>query len=401
MRIGYFTNTYPRAVDTFIQREVIGLRNRGFEVFTYSVRKTDDTHDVSNLVKAEKASTFYILPVKLFELVYLNFKFLILTPKRYFKAVRMAVKTSRAGFSGTLFQLFYFQESVILAKQLLKDKIQHLHNHLGDNSGNVTLLASMLTEIDYSITFHGPHVFFDPEGWALGDKVKHSKFSVCISHYCKSQLMLFSDPCDWGRLNIVHCGVDPDIHAKFDAKAISNRLIYIGRLAVEKGLPILFESIKMLREKGHVVSLMLVGDGPDRKYLEELGATLGIGAQLEFKGYASQDEIVQYLGESDIFVLPSYAEGVPVSIMEAMACGIPVVATFVGGVVELVENEISGLLVSPSDIEGLGNAIEKYLYDGNLRQSIIQKAREKIVAEYNINVEVDKLASLFRRNTHS
>jgi glycosyltransferase involved in cell wall biosynthesis len=213
--------------------------------------------------------------------------------------------------------------------------------------------------------------------------------------------MLVSDPCDWERLNIVHCGVDPDIHAEFGTKSTSNRLIYIGRLAVEKGLPVLFESIKMLREKGHVVSLMLVGDGPDRKYLEALGATLGIGDQLEFVGYASQDEIVQYLGESDIFVLPSFAEGVPVSIMEAMACGIPVVATFVGGVAELVENEISGLLVFPSDIEGLSNAIEKYLYDSNLRQSIIQKAREKIIAEYNINVEVDKLAALFRQNTHS
>jgi glycosyltransferase involved in cell wall biosynthesis len=128
---------------------------------------------------------------------------------------------------------------------------------------------------------------------------------------------------------------------------------------------------------------------------------LGIGGQLEFVGYASQDEVVQYLEESDIFVLPSFAEGVPVSIMEAMACGIPVVATFVGGVAELVENEINGLLVFPSDIEGLGNAIEKYLYDSNLRQNIIQKAREKIIAEYNINVEVDKLASLFRQNTHS
>ena len=128
---------------------------------------------------------------------------------------------------------------------------------------------------------------------------------------------------------------------------------------------------------------------------------MGICDQLVFVGYASLDEIVQYLGESDIFVLPSFAEGVPVSIMEAMACGIPVVATFVGGVAELVENEINGLLVFPSDIEGLSNAIEKYLNDSNLRQSIVQKAREKIIAEYNINVEVDKLASLFKQNTHS
>jgi colanic acid/amylovoran biosynthesis glycosyltransferase len=394
MRIGYFTNTYPRAVDTFIQREVTGLRDRGFEVLTYSVRKTDDIHNVSDLVKAEKASTFYILPVRVLELVYLNFKFLFLSPKRYLKAVKLAVTTGRSGFSGSLYQLYYFLESVVLAKQLLKGDIQHIHNHLGDNSGNVTLFASLLTGISYSITFHGPHVFFDPYGWALAEKVRYSKFIVCISHYCKSQLMLFSDPRDWGRLNIVHCGVDPDKHTNLDVSPMSNRLIYIGRLAVEKGLPILFQSIQKLEEMGHVVTLTLVGDGPDRKHLERLGATLGIDSRLDFVGYAGQDEVIEYLGKSDIFVLPSFAEGVPVSIMEAMSCGVPVVCTYVGGVVELVENEKTGLIVFPSDADGLCEAIARYLCDDKLRRNIIRKAREKIVAEYNINIELDKLAKL-------
>ena len=397
MRIGYFTNTYPRATDTFIQREVKGLRERGIDVRTFSVRKTGPEHDVGPEVVNEKRNTFYLLPANPIRLFIDNVTVFITRPVRYIKALKLALKTAQPGLRGLLFQMFYFQEAIILARALKRQKIEHLHNHLGDASGTVTMLACLIARVSYSISIHGPHIFFEPTHWALREKVKHSRFISCISHYCKSQMMLFSDQTDWDRFQIVHCGVNPEQFRYNDVKQQARKLIYTGRLAVEKGLPVLFESLCLLKEEGYDFELTLVGDGADRKYLEELASKIGIADKLIFAGFASQDEVRNYLLQSDIFILPSFAEGVPVSLMEAMSCGIPVIATYVGGIVELIESEETGLLVSPSDPIALRDAIARYLDDYDLREKVSHKGRDKVVSDFNLNNEVDKLARLFQK----
>ena len=160
MKLAYFTNTYPRATDTFIRREVIGLRQRGFEVNTYSVRKTGSDHDVDGEVIAEKNNTAYLLPCPPLRLLSTQFKALVKRPKAYFKTLMLAYKTSRPGIKGHYLQLFYFAEAILLAEALNKDAIEHIHNHLGDNSGTVTLLAAEYNQIPFSISIHGPHIFF-------------------------------------------------------------------------------------------------------------------------------------------------------------------------------------------------------------------------------------------------
>ncbi|MBU1691827.1 MAG: glycosyltransferase [Gammaproteobacteria bacterium] len=396
MRIGYFTNTYPRATDTFIQREVKGLRERGIDVRTFSVRKTGSDHDVGPEVLAEKRSTFYLLPANPIGLLIDNVATLLSHPSRYLGALRLALRTAQPGLRGLLYQMFYFQEAVILARVLRRQGIEHLHNHLGDTSGTVTLLACMMAEISYSITIHGPHLFFDPTHWALREKVKYAGFIACISYYCKSQMMLFSDQADWGRFQIVHCGVDPQHFGYIEVKQPAKKLLYTGRLAAEKGLPVLFESLKLLGQQGYDYELTLVGDGNDRKSLEELARQMGIADRLVFAGFASQDGVRDYLMQSDIFILPSFAEGVPVSLMEAMACGIPVIATYVGGIAELIEPGETGLLVPPSDPAALRDAIARYIDDHSLREKVSRQGREKVMSDFNLDKEVDKLAQLFR-----
>jgi len=397
MRIGYFTNTYPRATDTFIQREVVGLRARGFDVRTFSVRRTGVEHDVGPEVIAEKKNTFFVLPVNPIKLLMLNISALVFSAKGYLGAMRLALATAQPGIRGLLYQLFYFLEAVVLAEELRRQKIEHLHNHLGDASGTVTMLASHLAEIGYSITIHGPHIFFDPTHWALREKVKHSRFIACISHYCKSQMMLFSDQEDWHRLEIVHCGVDIHRFGFVGRRSPARKLLYTGRLAAEKGLPVLFESLNLLKETGYAFELTLVGDGPDRAMLEELAKKLGIMDGLIFAGYASQDVVRDTLQQSDVFILPSFAEGVPVSLMEAMACGIPVIGTYVGGVVELIEPGRTGLVVPPADAVSLRDAIARYLDDPELCARVSALSREKVAADFNLDTEVDRLARLFRR----
>src|ERR1700676_4927516 len=173
MRIGYFTNSYPRATDTFIRREVLGLRQRGIDVRTFSVRRTGTDHEVGPEVMEEKRNTYYILPVGPAKLIGANLSAFVNAPKRYIAALVLALKTRQPGVRGFVLQLAYFQESVVLALELRRQGITHVHNHLGDNSGTVTLLVSILMRIGYSITIHGPHIFFDPTHWALREKVRY------------------------------------------------------------------------------------------------------------------------------------------------------------------------------------------------------------------------------------
>lgn len=395
MAVAYFTTLYPRATDTFIQREVEYLRLHGLDVSTYSVRRSGSEHDVSESIREEKRRTHYLLPVSPLALIVENISALLRSPLRYVAALRLALRTSRPGLHGLVLQMAYFQEAVLLASRLRSDGIKHLHNHLGDNSGTVTLLAGLLAQVSYSITFHGPHIFFDPTHWALREKVRHAHFIVCISHYCRSQVMLFSDAADWSKLKIVHCGVDTHRLLPVATRARAEKLLYTGRLSVEKGLSVLFESLKLLGDAGRDYELTLVGDGVDRDRLEALARELGIDRYLVFAGYRSQEEVGEYLRRSDIFILPSFAEGVPVSLMEAMATGIPVVATNVGGVAELVESERTGLLVPPADSGALAQAIARYQDDHELRRRVASHGRERVIQQYNVEIEGQKLLDFF------
>lgn len=395
MAVAYFTHQYPRATDTFIQREVEYLRLHGLEVRTYSVRRSGSEHDVSESIREEKRRTRYLLPVNPLSLIAKNLSALIRSPLRYVAAFRLALRTSRPGLRGLVLQIAYFQEAVLLASRLRSDGIKHLHNHLGDNSGTATLLASLLAQVSYSITFHGPHIFFDPTHWALREKVRHARFIFCISHYCRSQIMLFSDAADWGKLKIVHCGVDTRRLFPVATRARAEKMLYTGRLSVEKGLSVLFESLKLLRDAGRNFELTLVGDGADRDKLQALAREIAIDRHLVFAGYRSQEEVGEYLRRSDIFILPSFAEGVPVSLMEAMATGIPVVATNVGGVAELVESERTGLLVPPADSAALAQAIARYQDDHELRLRVVSHGRERVIQQFNIEIEGQKLLDYF------
>ncbi len=399
MRIAYFTSAYPRATDTFIQREVQHLRLKGHDVFTYALRKPGLNHNVSELVKSESDKTHYLLPANFLILVALNCKWLLSKPQKYFNALKLALKTSRAGVKGRLFQLFYFQEALLLAQELLNNKISHLHNHFGDSSGTVSMLAGKLSDIPYSVTIHGPHIFFEPLDWALREKVQHSAFIVCISHYCKSQVMLFSDQADWHKLKIVHCGVDISEYVFAPKSNVGQdqavKMLYVGRLAGEKGVPVLLQSLVKLKNQGLQFHLTLYGDGADRKLLEQLVSSHGLNKYVTFAGFADQQTIRHALTNSDLFILPSFAEGVPVSLMESMAIGVPVIATYVGGVVELITPEHSGLVVSPSDIDGLSAAIKKYINDSEFRVKVSQNARQKIEHDFNLQIELTKLEALF------
>lgn len=395
--IAYLTGEYPRATDTFIQREVAQLRHLGWDIRTCSIRATDPLQHVGPEQKAEHAGTFVVQktaksPVRLLG----AHARLLRKPARWFRAAGLAWRTSPAGLRNRLWQLFYFLQAGVLADHLKRGDVQHLHNHFGNSSCSVAMLAAEMSGIPYSYTAHGPMEFFEPHHWRLDTKIARASFVAAISHFARAQCMLFSDAAHWNRIKIVHCGVEPALYARTDPdRAPGKRLIFVGRLAGIKGVPLLLEALARLRDRHPQIHLTLIGDGPERQALETEVQETGLADQVTFTGYLGQDDVAAALNAADLLVLPSFAEGVPVVLMEAMATGLPVIASRVAGVQELVEDGVSGRVLPPGDIDALVAALDGLLSDPDMRARMGQAGRAKVVAEFDVAREAQWLSQLF------
>ena len=396
-KIAYLTGEYPRATDTFIQREVAALRDEGRVVLTCSVRRTAASHMVGPEQKAEAKNTFYLLeqaknPVHLLRCHLRAMR----TPGRYFGALKLALRTGGPGFKSLIYQLFYFAEAAVLADHLKKQNVAHLHNHIATASANVAMITSAMSGIPFSFTLHGPDIFFAPHRWRLDEKIARAQFVACISHFCRSQAMAFSQPEDWSKLHIVHCGVEPARYQTSEDRKRGKDLLFVGRLAAVKGVPILLRAMKAILGKHPDATLTLIGDGPDRADLEKTAQELGLKGAVRFVGYQSQSEVAAQLQASDILVLPSFAEGVPVVLMEAMAARLPVVTTRIAGIPELVEDNITGELVPPGDVVALEAAIVGLLDHPETQKSMGEAGRRKVEAEFTVRKEARWLDQILR-----
>jgi glycosyltransferase involved in cell wall biosynthesis len=161
-----------------------------------------------------------------------------------------------------------------------------------------------------------------------------------------------------------------------------------------KGLPILLRAVARLKANHPAVKLTIAGDGPDRQRLVEMAGELGITENVAFLGYQTQRQVRELLAQTDAFVLASFAEGVPVVLMEAMAAGVPVVATRIAGIPELVDDGVSGFLVPPGDPKTLADRVDQLLRDPGLRASLGAKGRQKVEREFDLAVEADKLCRI-------
>ncbi|MFP7569256.1 glycosyltransferase family 4 protein [Marivita sp. S2033] len=393
-KLAYLTGEYPRASDTFIQREVAHLRALGHDVLTCSIRTTGAEHLVGAEQRAEHQRTFKVLDAAKQPATLLKAHMRWMrTPRRYLVALGLAWKTAPKGLKGRVYNLIYFIEAGVLADRLATEGVTHLHNHIAKASCTVAMLAGALSCIRWSFTIHGPDIFFEPHHWRIDEKAKRAAFVACIGHFCRSQLMCFSHPDDWERFHIVHCGIDPNRYADKPDRT-GQRALFVGRLAAVKGVPILIEAIDRLAEKHPDLTLDLIGDGPDRADLEADVTQRGLQDRIVFRGYKSQSEVADALAQTDVFVLPSFAEGVPVVLMEAMAAQVPVVTTRIAGVPELVEDGVNGRLVSPGDITAFTAALDDLFSRPEHRKDYGKAGRAKVLAEYDAQSEARWLSQI-------
>ena len=389
MKIAYLTGEYPRATDTFIQREVAALRGLGFVVETCTIRRTGPDHLVGPEQVAEALRTFVVIEALPRFGAHLA---ALCQPARTLRALALAWRTAPKGVRGRAYQLIYFAEAVVLAQHLRQTGVDHLHNHIAKASCTVAMLASALCGIPYSFTMHGPDDFFEAVHWRLDEKIARARFVAAISDFARSQGMLYARRADWAKIHVVHCGIDPARYHGAPQRP-GGHLLFVGRLAAVKGVPVLFEALAIARQSRPDLHLTLIGDGPERAGLEAEAKPLG--AAVRFVGYKSQTEVAQALAQTDVLVLPSFAEGVPVVLMEAMAAGLPVIATRIAGIPELVADGISGQLVPPGDAGALATAILAVLADPARKAAMGAAGRAKVTQDFNIATEAAWLGALF------
>jgi len=415
MKLAYFTSRYPAISHTFIMREIMALRERGITVETISQRSPGADDLLTPADRREYENTRYILPPSWGRMLAAHGRTLFTHPLRYFATLGFALTTRPGGFRDLLWHLFYFLEAVQLWDELRSRGVGHVHVHFIGPCATVAMIASRLGTLTYSITVHGPIVFYDVSKNLIAPKIERAAFAICISDFARAQVAAHVATKHWSKLHIAHCGVDttrfrPDASraagstpaglgsTESAASDIPNRrreVLCVARLAPVKGVGVLIEAIARLADEIPALHCTLVGDGPERAQLERLAADLGVKDLITFAGATGQDDILAYYQQADVFALPSFAEGVPVVLMEAMATGVPAIATAVGGIGELIEHGVSGLIVPPGNVALLSGALRRVLTDDGLHARLAEGGRRKVVAEFEISDIGRQIAALF------
>lgn len=400
MRIAYLINQYPKISHSFIRREIHELERLGFEIDRIAIRGWVG-EDVDEPDMAERRLTRYVLRDGAKELLVSCFRVLLRRPVRLLSALRLAWTMSRRAERSFGVHLVYVAEACRILQWIETDSVDHLHAHFGTNSAEVAMLVHALGGPPWSFTVHGPEEFDKAPLIHMAEKLRRCAFVVPISSYGRSQLFRMLDRESWQKVHVVHCGLDASFFASPPPPpVVARRLVCVGRLCEQKGQLLLLEAARELAIRGVQFQLVIVGDGEMRPDLDAFIVRYGLQERVQMTGWLFNAAVVEQIRAARALVLPSFAEGLPVVLMEAMALGRPVISTFVAGIPELVESGRSGWLVPAGDVEALVEAMQACL------EMPVEKlaemgaaARERVAARHDIEREVPRLAQRFRAST--
>lgn len=395
-RLAYLVNEYPKPSHTFIRREIVHLEAMGHQICRVSIRPPETLVDDEDIAEADK--TFVLLEQSTPSLLSAAARAAFTRPGRVLRALGMTWKMSQASERGLVRFLAYLVEACYLLGYFERENVGHVHVHFATNGANVTRLLKCLGGPTYSLTIHGPDEFDAPIGGSLGEKVCDAEFVAAITHYCTSQIRRWIPYEHWHKVRIVHCSVGDSF---FDAAEPiadgADTLLSIGRLTPQKGQLVMVDAFAKFKSEGHRGRLVFVGDGELRDVVEERIRAHGLEDDVEITGWLGESDIRAWLKRCRVFVLPSFAEGLPVVIMEALAMERPVITTYVAGIPELVQDGVNGWLVPASDSEALGLALNDAMTRSVDVLRDMGKAGRKAVREnHYAPTEAAKIDALFR-----
>lgn len=396
MKIAYVLNTYPMPSHSFIRREVQALERAGFQVTRLAMRRPDMALDDPRN-RDEQKRTRYVLDRGLAALFAGLVGRAVRNPRATLSAARLAWRMARNAGGNPLRRLAYLAEAAHVADLCATAGLCHIHSHFGTNATEVAMLAHALGAPQYSFTTHGPEEFDEPRALSLAAKVEHSAFAVAISQFGRSQLSRWAAFCDWDKIKVVHCGIEPAAYA--DPTPVPNgptRIAAIGRFVEQKGQMVLVLAMARLRDSHPDLHLTLLGDGPMRGDLERAIETHRLQDRITLTGWVDEDRVNGELAAAHALVMPSFAEGLPMVVMESMAAGRPVIATYIAGTPELLTPD-AGWLVPAGDVAALADAIAELDETPRVtRIAMGQAGRARVLARHNIDTEAAKLAAHIR-----
>lgn len=400
MRIAYLINQYPTISHTFIRNEISALERQGFTVIRFSVRGWDcELRDQVDL--EERSKTTYLLKNGALGPVLALAKSFLFSPLRTIKALVRTIKLSIGSDRQLAYHLMYLGQACMLRDRMQQQQTTHVHAHFGTNAAEVAMLTTELGSGTFSFTVHGSEEFDKPYQLKLHDKIKAASFVAGVSSFGRSQLYRFADKSDWAKIHVVHCGLGDDyLNAEYIAFSDKPRLVCVGRLCEQKGHIILVRACAMLKARGLDFEVLLIGDGEMRADVEHEIAQADLQNEVKILGWRTPEEIREILSDSKGLVLSSFAEGLPVVIMEAMSLGRPVISTFMAGIPELVRDEIEGFLVFAGSELHLADAMERLItMNQDAFEDMGGRARERVGVRHRADTEAKKLADLFQQRT--
>jgi len=389
VRLAYLVSQYPAISHTFILREIRRLRELGFDVRVASIRGPDRPFEQLTVEEQdEQRATFYIKPAGIGATLGANVRMLLRRPLAYASSLAYAARLGGRN-------LLYFAEAAVFADWMRREGLSRVHMHFTTTVG---LLARRIWPMRMSATIHGSDEFLDPLGFHLAQKVEAFDLICAISEYGRSQLMRLSDAVHWHKLRVARLGVDAEVFKPrpFRYNPAPFEIFSVGRLAPVKGLEVLIGAVDRMIRENRNVRLRIAGDGGERARLEHEAARRGIAEHVIFEGWCYPDQLRALYSEADVFALASFAEGIPVVLMEAMAMEIPCVASWITGVPELIRHEIDGLLVPPASEEELARALARLMDDSDLRLRLGKSARQRVLESYDLSRNTALLADLLR-----
>ncbi len=407
MRIAYLVNQYPAISHTFIRREIEALTRRGIDVTRYAIRPSASPLISDEDIAENEVTTHIVLTPKM-TLIKNILQGFFSNPVRALGGFGHAIKLGWTSEAGLLRHILYYLEALVLSVWTRRDQITHLHAHFGTNAATIAMLCAQINDISFSFTVHGPEEFEKIALISLPDKIRRSSFTVAISNYGASQMKMMSKPDVWHKIKIVRCGLEADFFKtpeQLESRPSQNsqagnavtRFLCVGRLCAQKAQIDLVRAAAALKKQNQPFKLTLIGDGDMRGAIEETIAAHQMEDQIELAGWKTPAQVREALEECDIFVLPSYGEGLPVSIMEALAMERPVISTYIAGIPELISSGECGWLVPAGNVDAITNAMSEAINTPpNTRTKMGQVGHDRTALMHHIDLEAEKLASHFQ-----
>ncbi|MGE0408610.1 MAG: glycosyltransferase family 4 protein [Amphiplicatus sp.] len=393
MKLAYLMNTYPLVSTTFIRREIEAHEAAGVSVTRYALRPwKDDLVDPSDI--AEKDRVHYILVGNLRGLAAAFFAEFFTRPVAVLRGLLAAAGLWRNARGGLVRHKAYFFEAVYLLRRARADGIDHIHAHFGTNAAAVAMLVRIMGGPAYSFTAHGPDELFDAPLLSFPDKIRHAAFVAAISHYARAQLIRIAGAAAAEKIRVIRCGLPLDEFAPAPPPP-NQTFVCIGRLCPQKGQALIPAALARVRRDFPDARVILVGDGEARAAIEAAARAEGVAEAIDFAGWKSNRDAMALLAGARALLLPTFAEGLPVVLMEAFALGRPVVSTFIAGIPELLDAQC-GWIVPAGDEDALAEAMADAF--GASEAVLAAKGREgraRVEARHDLQKNAAALRGLF------